>query len=87
MDKEDLETIHASEIGKFDFCPFGWYIEKKGLVDGIKEQNHRAILRGFEEHKRFAVEIEKCGTHSVVSTFLFIALILAFLYVALLLLI
>ncbi|MEM3927889.1 MAG: hypothetical protein QXT07_02955 [Archaeoglobaceae archaeon] len=85
MEKRDLEIIHSSEIGKFEFCPFGWYIEKKGLIDGIKERD--AILRGFEEHKRFAAEIEKYGKRSAVSTFLFIALILAFLYVALLLLI
>lgn len=90
MEQNISEIISVSEIGKFDYCPFGWYIEKKGLIDEIKDKDrnyNEAIQRGIEEHKKFVIEVEKYREHSVIRVILFIVLILIFLYVSLTLLV
>lgn len=88
MNKGPEKPIYASEIGKFDFCPFGWYLEKKGIVKEIAEREGidtglELRKRGTSEHERFEKEIRSSRKHSIASTILFIALLLAFLYVAL----
>lgn len=86
MEQSNSEVISASEIAKFDFCPFRWYIEKKGLIDKTKQMDNGAIQRGISEHKKLAVEVEKYRERSVISVILFIVLLLIFLYISLTLL-